>query len=63
MKIEDAEIVELVKQIEELEKKLFAHALHKVFHILLIHLSAFILWRLENALYLYINLWLRKQSI
>ncbi|XP_022753462.1 DExH-box ATP-dependent RNA helicase DExH10 isoform X3 [Durio zibethinus] len=29
MKIEDLEIVELVKQIEELEKKLFAHPLHK----------------------------------
>lgn len=33
MKIEDQEIVELVKQIEEHEKKLFAHPLHKVFHI------------------------------
>lgn len=30
MKIEDPEIVELVKQVEELEKKLFAHPLHKV---------------------------------
>lgn len=29
MKIEDQEIVELVKQIEEHEKKLFAHPLHK----------------------------------
>ncbi|XVF19120.1 hypothetical protein REPUB_Repub11eG0082100 [Reevesia pubescens] len=29
MKIEDPEIVELVKQIEEIEKKLFAHPLHK----------------------------------
>ena len=29
MKIEDLEIVKLVKQIEELEKKLFIHPLHK----------------------------------
>ncbi|XVE71946.1 hypothetical protein DITRI_Ditri10aG0191600 [Diplodiscus trichospermus] len=29
MKIEDPEIVELVKQIEELERKLFAHPVHK----------------------------------
>lgn len=30
MSIEDPEIVELVKQIEELERKLYAHPLHKV---------------------------------
>lgn len=31
MGIEDPEIVQLVNQIEELEKKLFSHPLHKVF--------------------------------
>lgn len=31
MKIEDPEIVELVNQIEELEQKLHAHPLNKVF--------------------------------
>ena len=30
MDIRDSEIVELVNQIEELEKKLFAHPMHKV---------------------------------
>ncbi len=30
MGIEDPEIVELVNQIEELERKLYAHPLHKV---------------------------------
>jgi hypothetical protein len=34
MKIEDPEIVELVNQIEELERKLHAHPLHKVCHII-----------------------------
>lgn len=32
MSIEDQEIVELVNQIEELEKKLYSHPLHKVCH-------------------------------
>lgn len=31
MGIEDSEIVELVNQIEELERKLYAHPLHKVY--------------------------------
>ena len=31
MSIEDPEIVELVKQIEELERKLYSHPLHKVY--------------------------------
>lgn len=30
MDVKDPEIVELVNQIEELEKKLFAHPMHKV---------------------------------
>lgn len=34
MSIEDPEIVELVKQIEELERKLYAHPLHKVYNII-----------------------------
>lgn len=32
MSIEDPEIVELVNQIEDLERKLYAHPLHKVSH-------------------------------
>jgi nitrate/nitrite-specific signal transduction histidine kinase len=46
MGIKDPEIVELVNQIEELERKLHAHTLHKVYpivlnnsHILLFHKS------------------------
>lgn len=35
MNIEDPEIVELVKQIEELERKLYAHPLHKVYIMIL----------------------------
>ena len=31
MGIEDSEIVELVNEIEELERKLYAHPLHKVY--------------------------------
>lgn len=30
MDVRDSEIVDLVNQIEELEKKLFAHPMHKV---------------------------------
>lgn len=33
MKIEDPEIVDLVNQIEELERKLHAHSMHKVCNI------------------------------
>ena len=34
MGIEDPEFVELVNQIEELERKLFAHPLHKVCNVM-----------------------------
>lgn len=34
MGVEDAEIVELVKQIEELEKQLYSHPLHKVCYVM-----------------------------
>ena len=30
MDVRDSEIVELLNQVEELEKKLFAHPMHKV---------------------------------
>jgi len=30
MDVRDSEIVELVNQIEEIEKKMFAHPMHKV---------------------------------
>lgn len=34
MGIEDPEIVQLIRQIEELEKKLISHPLHKVCHFI-----------------------------
>lgn len=36
MKIEDPEIVELVNEIEELEQKLFAHPMNKVWYYLVL---------------------------
>ena len=44
MGIEDPEIVELVNQIEELERKLYAHPLHKVCPIFQNELSAILLF-------------------